>query len=294
MSADYSNVAERAMLVRLSISTWSGRKFDKQVTAETNRQHEADARAARVNKDLMVGAVELQRVISAAGAARAEHYAQTLPWSDEGWALLPTENYLAYTKAMRVRFAEMDLALVAFYDAYPRLVAEGKRKQGKMAKDGDYPKVEDIRSRFGRSIEISPVPSAGDLRVDLPADRIKAIEAGITARVEGAVKEAMDDAWRRLYEAVSHIKAKLSEDKPRIYDTLITNAEAIVEVLARLNVSGDEKLEKMRRQVERELAGIDPDDLRGDGEGARKMRKATAAKAQAIVDAMAAFYAPQT
>ena len=45
--------ASRAMIVSLSISQWSGRRLDREVTDEVNQQHNAASDAGRYNKLLL-------------------------------------------------------------------------------------------------------------------------------------------------------------------------------------------------------------------------------------------------
>ena len=48
-----STLSTRAMLVSLSISQWSGRRLDREITDEVNQQHNAAADAGRYNKLLL-------------------------------------------------------------------------------------------------------------------------------------------------------------------------------------------------------------------------------------------------
>jgi len=289
---DYTNAAARAMLVSLNISTWAARKFDKGATAQVNAQNKASDKAGRYNKHLLAGAPEHEALISACEAARDLHYSQTLPWSDKGSRLLPTANFMEYTKAMRKQFAALDALLSTFVQRYPALVdaaAEQHAALGQLFNRAEYPKAADIARRFSWAMHFDQVPS-GDFRVDLPADQLDMISAEVRSRSEAATRDAMQGAWERLHDAVARIhKATDESGKGIVRGTLIDNCRNVVDVLVRLNVAGDERLEAMRQRVEKDLSQLDVADLRKDG----KVRKDTAAKARNIMDAMSAFYAPQ-
>jgi hypothetical protein len=90
-------LSEKAMLVNLKISVWTARKFDPKVTQEIERSHNTRGDIGRFNKALVsLKSVKKYQVI--AGEIRTFHYANTLPWGDEGvlfsrskitWIILP-------------------------------------------------------------------------------------------------------------------------------------------------------------------------------------------------------------
>lgn len=287
---DYTNVSARAMLVSLHVSTWAARKFDKGATAKVNEDNKASAKAGRYNKHLLAGAAEHEQLVSACEACRELHYSQTLPWSDKGSRLLPTKNFMDYTKVMRKQFGIMDARLDTFVAEYPRLVDEAERAHtalGQLFNRAEYPRAQDIKRRFSWSLKFDKVPD-GDIRVDLPEDVLAEISAEARTAAADRVREAMEGAWHRLHEAVARIHKATSPDGV-VRPTLIDNARSVCELLARLNVADDERLETMRLRVEKELAQLDLEDLK-QKDGA--VRKDAAKKAKNIMDAMSAFYTP--
>lgn len=289
---DYTNVSARAMLVSVQISMWSGYKHDKQATIKVNTDHGASPKASRVNKQLLPGAELLERLKSRAAHARNLHYANTLPWSDEGWRLLTSANFMTYSDAMRGAFQSIDETWNEFLDAYPQLKADAQQYSvalGRLWKDEDYPTVRQLRTKYSRSIEFLPVPSRGDIRCDLPADQIAVIEAQITQRAEQATRDAMNDAWKRIYEVVARIERATGPDG-KIYDNLIDSTREVLAVVGRLNIAGDEHLDAFRDRITTELARLDVEALR-DKQGAT--RTVARQKATEIMAAMSAFYAPQ-
>ena len=287
---DYTTVSARAMLVTLTMSSWSARKLDKAVSREVNDAHAASAKAGRYNKHLLAWAKEYKTLISRMVAAREAHYGQTLPWADTGWRLLPTANYLQYMDAMRKEFAAMDALRADFMEAYPRLVDEAQRQHealGRLWQREDYPTARAMRAKFSWALEWRPVPSAGDIRVDLPGDQLDAIRAQVEGRMRDLAAEAMAGAWARLHEAVARIRKAAGPDGI-VRGTLVEHARETCDVLARLNVAQDERLEAMRARVEHELAVLSVEDLRQD----EAVRADAARRAEDIMAAMGAFYAP--
>jgi hypothetical protein len=82
------------------------------------------------------------------------------------------------------------------------------------------------------------------------------------------VEAAMQEQWGKLHEMVSRMSEKLiepeDEDKRRWHDTFITNAQEMCGMLTHLNITRDPALEEARRGLERAIAGVDIEDIKGD------------------------------
>ena len=281
------NMHTRAILTSLRIGSWSASKFDKRISEETNKAHGAASDAGRFNKRLMPSdATSYKALQTHLGAMRTEHYRQTLPWSDDGWRLLPIANHTAYTDAMRAGQHTFDALLSAFVSDYPSLQQTAKIMLNGMYKDEDYP--DDIGSKYSMGVEFSPVPSAGDYRVSLSDEEIAIISASTTNRVEQAFKAAQEDAVKRLFDAVQKMHEKLASPEAIFRDSLVTNARELCDILTRLNLSDDAKLEELRKETEA-LASVEPQQLREKPE----TRVETAKQAQSILDAMTGAYGSQ-
>lgn len=180
---NYSNVSARAMLVSLHIAVWNAQRFDADVSREVTDRKAADASSGRFNKHLFgtrrAGrqiAPEFFSVLDAAEALRNLHDRETLPWAKrDGERLLPTANYMSYTDAVRKAGAAFTGAADEFVEAYPRLQVEAVSRLGKLYRDADFLPSGVVRRRFSWETSFMPVPSAGDIRVDLPGDQLSAI-----------------------------------------------------------------------------------------------------------------------
>jgi len=289
MTTTDTAIHTRALLVWLQISTWSARKYDRSVSNKVNRDAGASDDAGRYNKLLLPGdASSYKTLITLLGSLRAWHYNETLAWSDEGNRLLTTANFTHYADTLRQKSAEIDRAIDAFVDDYPALRTAAALKLQGLYKPEDYPDVSDIRGKFGVKVSYNPVPIASDIRVNLAADQIAAIEASINDNNRSAVDTAMADCWQRLHTVVAAVATKLADPTAIFRDSLIGNASELCDVLKRLNVTDDPDLESMRATVLHQIASMAPQTLRDS----KHARQDTADKAKAILDSMAAFYTP--
>lgn len=288
-------VRAQGILVSLEVTTWSGRRLDRRVTTDTTDREGADRDAGRFNKNLLGGKVpSFAAVVAAASAARAAHYEQTLPWADEGSRLLPTANYLEYTRVIREQRDAFKRKVDAFLAEYPQLVQDAAARLGNMFNSADYPTTAAVAQRFSYRIAFTPVPAGEDIRLNLPDHVTAHMQKGITARVERSVQAAVRDGWDRLYASVERIRDRLQEitgadpDGPqgRLHASLFSGAVETAETLRRLNILGDPQLDAMADRIVRELSQLDPKEIRK----APDAMQATADAADAILSAMAGIY----
>lgn len=91
------NIHETSILVNLTITSWTGRKYDKKVTDKLNKDHGATSDAGRYNKMLLPGdAASYAALTKHQSATRVKHYEQTLNWIKDGERLLPLANRTKY------------------------------------------------------------------------------------------------------------------------------------------------------------------------------------------------------
>jgi hypothetical protein len=251
-------IQNRAMLVDLTISQWTATKHDKAVSTEVERNHAAKD-AGRYNKRL-VDKAHMEAITNAASQLRSSHYAKTLPWTDKGQRLLPSDLFMEYRQEIARLKAEFNNAVDTFVRAYPQLVQDARVRLGTMYNPDDYPSPSDIRRSFDVKLDITPVPDAADFRVDVATEAQEEIRKQITEAVEARQINAVKDCWVRVREVLTRIADQCGKEKGRIHDSLMDNAQALVGVLSALNITHDPEL----TAVEAELRSliVTPDALR--------------------------------
>jgi hypothetical protein len=115
-------ITERAMLAAIHISIWTAVKHDRKVSHEVASQHGAPVSAGRYNKQLLRGAGRLDDLRTLAGQIRAHFYKITLPWSDEGYRLLPAHFYFELSARMREFEQSFSKQVDDFLDFYPSYI----------------------------------------------------------------------------------------------------------------------------------------------------------------------------
>lgn len=282
-----TQLSERAMLVSLHISSWSGMQVDREVTDAVNADFKADKKAGRYNKRL-VDSQFLEGISSAHSKARAAHKLLTLPWEDDGTRVLANVGYINYTTVMKDCRLKAEAAVKEFLSDITPAINEAKVRLGDMFNADDYPDAAELKTKFGFDVEIKPMPEGKDFRAKLSEDAVKAIVKDIERRSDQRLEAAMKDVFVRVQDVVSKMSERLREYQPGkdgkkasgiIRDTLVYNINELAELMPALNVTGDPRIDELAKQLKAELVEHSPEILRADA----KVRQATISKADKLL-----------
>jgi len=288
-------LADRAMLVGVKLSMWTGRKLDKAATEKVNKDHDAAEDAGRYNKSL-IAKDALKRITKAVNDARAAHYERTLPWADEGLRILPAAAYEMYQNDMRRRRTEFEAAVDEFAGQYAGYKLEAIRRLGGLYREDEFPDISRIRERFSFGLRVLPMPDAADFRVTLGSGAVEKIRADIEASMQEALEDAMKDAWSRIVDKVGRVADRLTKYQPgtdgtraegTFRDSLIQNVRDLVDILPTFNLTNDPVLHATIERMRNELCGADVQVLRDNP----VVRAETAAAAQSILETVAEYLA---
>ncbi len=303
---EQTSLASKAMLSSVSIRVWPASKYDPNATEEIALRHKAQKDAGRYNKKL-VPREALEELNQIAGEARQDHYFLTLPWSDEGFRVLPAATYMEHAEKMRGHLARFEPAVNRFEAGFADLVTEQSREHsrlGTLFNIDDYPgmhleengkmsllRAPELRSKFSFETKVMPLPDASDFRVSLGEEDRQRVKRQIEASLQASLQVGTRDLWQRLYQVVRHMSDRLTEYNAmekgkgrKLYDSWISNIVEIVDVLPRLNITRDTDLERMASEVRASLL-VDPDELRKSESACTD----TAKVATAIAERMAAY-----
>jgi hypothetical protein len=296
-----TSFAATAMLRSLSIGQWSGYSYDKDASEEIARLHGAENDAARVNKRL-VPRKELEEITKAVGKARSDHEFLTLPWTDDGWRVLPAATYLEHRDKLQEDERAINSAVEKLIERFENVVRNQSRL-GTLLKVDDYPGMrqegdrlffrfpQELRDKYYFKVEVKPLPDANDFRVAIGDDERERLKRQIADSVQAALRSGTRDLWQRLYNAVSHMSARMTEynsaeegHKPKLYKSMVGNIVELVDVLPRLNISRDAELDRMADSVRHALI-VDTEELKKS----ESLRVDTARSATDIMQRMAAY-----
>lgn len=256
------SIASSAVLVELNVSVWPAKKLDREMTETVNANASAVRDASQTRKNLFAGTSLRKDIENYAARIRLYHNQHTLPWADKGQRLLPTKLFLDYKTTMNVYEATFNQMCNNFFIEYPRLVAEAQQHLGKLYRAEDYPPLDEVKLKFGFRKAIDPIPESGDFRLDVSAQDLEEVRQQYEAKFDERLAEAMRAPWERLHDVLTAMSKKLTDEdgvetKKRYHDSLVTNAQELCELLTKMNITNDPKLEEARKQLELTMLGAD-------------------------------------
>ena len=275
-------ITERAMLAAVHISIWTAIKHDRKVSREVAEQHGAYVGAGRYNKQLLREAERLESLRALSGQIRQYFYKITLPWSDEGYRLLPAHFYFELTTKMREFEQAFAQQVEDFLAVYPSYIEQVRPELNGLFREEDYPSTDKLRNKFGVKLEVLPIPSGNDFRVTLSEEEQARVAREIDENVRQSLQRGTEDLWARLKGVVAHMVERLNEPEARFHASLVTNICELVELLPRLNVNQDEELNRFAGEIRDRLCGFTARDLKKN----EILRAATANDAAQILTEM--------
>lgn len=276
------NLNEKCLLVNLSISQWTARKFDRKVTDEVNQNHNTSD-AGRFNK-LLIAKEHLEDISKLVGKVRDFHYKNTLIWSDAGERILTSKNYFEYVGQLSVFKNEFDSKVAEFVREYPAMIAEAQRRLNGLYNPADYP--DDIESKFQMKTTFMPVPDSEDFRINLHDDEVKAIREQIQGEVTTRFAKASVDVYERITDQLKHMHERLSDPEAIFKNSLFENLKELTELLPRLNVTDDPNIDALCAELR--ALYVDPDAVRQS----KHIRSQKTDEVQAVMSKLDSFFQP--
>jgi hypothetical protein len=279
-----SKLSGSALIVNMSLSVWTGRKLDKRVSEEVDQQNSTRTRAGNYHKNLLAGSGKLEEITKVANAVRTWHYTVTQPWGDNGDRVLNMASFIDYKSRLTEYEYQFTNAVNAFLNEYDTLVSSAAFQLGDLFNRDDYPMREQIVDKFGFRYAFSPLPTAGDFRVDIGEEGLREMRSHYENVLSTRVNDAMQDAWDRLHDVLTRMSERLADTedgKRKIFrDSLVDNAIEVCGLLRHFNITGDVRMEAMRMELEDALRNVDASSLRESDH----MREQTKQKVDALLD----------
>lgn len=271
-------VARAAVLVDLTIRTYTGRRRDRQTQDEVQAaKGAASSRAASVTKLLFAGCAELENIVKFQASVRTRHYTLTLPWSDNGSRLLPIAALPRYQQEMNGYRARFDEMVRVFLDRYDTLVAAAAFQLGALFDRSEYPSRERIAKRFSLDTAFSPLPLAGDFRITAEISLHSHLVQEYEDRSARLLEQAQRDAWTRLHSTLTHLADRLTDgedgERNRIFASLVDKPLELCDLLDTFNVTQDPALARASERLRNVMLGTSATELREHADARQHVRE---------------------
>jgi hypothetical protein len=306
-------IASAAMIGNLNISSWEARIQDKATKEEVLATKGARSkRAASVSKHLFSECPALDAIKTLRGEAYLWFRKETMPWDDNGGRLITTRRYLQ-TMDQAAKYEQRFNALVnAFLGVYQTEISKQAFENGALFDRSEYPSEDEVRAKFRFALNVSPVPTSGDFRVDIGHEAAKQLAEQYERLAAERMSAALAEPWQRIKDQVLWVKERMEavlaydpdaveeqpvtdpdgkvidikitkKRRPKLYDSMLENGLELCKTLSDFNITNDPRLEEARRELETALTRIDMDSLKESPE----LQKATKTAMQDILDRFA-------
>lgn len=257
-------------------------KKDKDITEKAHTAAGITDNRAGYYRKFVLHKSNILPIFQTANSARAYHRFMTVPWGYDKYRLLPSKLILKYT----VKIKEFKIQFLSHVDdlvqRWPYILTEAQKVLGPVYDPKDYPTQGSLKKHYEFNIHFKPVPQDNHFILQVEEKTLQEMKESLNKEQEKNINEAMSSLWHRLFEVVDRMATRLDDSNPRIYKTLVTNIEELVDLLPDLNISNDPQLTEMCKQAKDRLCSFTPGQLKKDD----KVKSQVAKDAAQIRDTM--------
>lgn len=250
-------LVEKAVLVHVCVSQWSGRKLDKNASDDLTTMKRAQKDVARVYKDL-VKSDNLDKFRKCGGRARGLMYEMTLPWLDGGTRVCPNGMLAEFKRRLRDIIEEANDHANAFAKEYDMIDQKNRQQLGDLYNQLDYPRASTIRQRFSIQPTYLPIPYNKDFRVEGQEDYL-----------DGLAKAVDIEVYRRLAKSAERLLRCVGKEDGRVTNKLTDHLQDLIDSLPKLNITENPEVVKIAMALKKQFSGVTREALKDDA----KVRK---------------------
>ena len=276
---DLNTIRQGAVLTSLTIRKWGNSKLDKGASASIAASSGASPEFARVTKTLLSKQFidPLNKLLN---KARSDFYEVTLPWTDNGWRLLPVGKLNDLQQAIDNHKIDLDNLLRQSLIDYAYQVQNAQRELGTLFDPDDYPSTSEIAAKYSIEVQMMPVPSEGDFRLSVAGDVAEAIREQAREQYAACAARSMQHIWHSVGELLTLVHERLNSSDGR-FTSIFPKLMDMVDGLDELNVGQDPELQRLQREAKRRLSALrDPKAIKTD----EPARKQAAQDVKSVID----------
>lgn len=253
---------KQAMLVRLGISQWYNKATDKNVAKEISDKYGAESTTDDHYVKALLPKNAMKEIQTTIGRMRVAHYRMTMPWQDGGLRILPAKMYFDYVQQMGQLKGQFETQVDTFIKNFRSYKEQAKTTKGGLYNEADYPTEAALRGLFEVRTSFFPLPDSGDFRLDLDADVIERIKLDADKELRKGLEAATSFLYERFATLLETYYQAAANPKKKFHETTIVNLYDFAEMLPMMNISKDEKLDKVAAFVTTELCPYSADSIR--------------------------------
>jgi len=207
-----------AVLVNLTIGSFSNEKTDPKVTREVAQSYNANSDAGRYVRKRLPDDV-LSKIRGLQREAYNYHKQIAAPWMDGGIRIMAAK---LITKAL-ARYKDIDMQIKAevakLASELPQIKLEAQKARKGLYHSSDFPTKEQLETAFRLEVEFLPVPLAEDFRIDYISNKIK---KDLTDKNAARFSAQTDYLKEQILVLLFRLKRNFLQEAPRVRSTTIT------------------------------------------------------------------------
>ncbi|MBW2645180.1 MAG: hypothetical protein JRE23_03190 [Deltaproteobacteria bacterium] len=260
----------KALMVRLVRKKLNRNKMDKDLgVLIRDLKSVTESSAVRVNKSLFSKSCT-DAYMKVYNDGSKYFYRVTLPWDDRGWRLLSIELFEDFQKTVKKYTKDYRAKVMDFIEHIDGHIEEAKKMLGEAFSIDDYKFLasngsvdqEYLLDQFSFEIEFNTVTSGDDLRASLTEDDREIIADQINKQATENFARANEHIITSLHECILAIHERLCNDENVFRDTLVTNLEDLCDLIPKMNIAGDIKINELAADAKAKLTKWEPAILR--------------------------------
>lgn len=260
-----SKLADRAMLVKLTIRRAALTKRDNALTAKVQAA-EQDVGITVLTKLFQDKHSAINKIMRMVNEVYAYHKANTLPYVDAGPRILSNANYFAYTQEVQHLIAKVEQQLAFYMPHYDQLVRDdvmyrnAGRAAGRANVD-EYPTADAFRRSMSLEYKFQPMPDSRHFLFDLNDDDIKAFEQAENEALSVANADTINRMLKPLGALVERLGEYQGQKGERFHDTVISNVlDGIKQARSLMlfpNAELTEQIDELESMTKKYLDGVE-------------------------------------
>jgi len=260
------------MLAKLHVRIWSGRKTDKDASAELLADKGAVANAAAVVKNLFAGKDgPLKDTHAAYTRIRTWFYEHTAPWTTNSVGAMKGDRLISTAQSINFlgEFARLKKEAEAvkqdFLNDYDQLVQDVAQSLGQLYDATQYPTKAEVAKLFGAEMSLQPLPETTDFNrlTNVPAELVSGLSDQYERNMEAQMNNALADVQKRLLGELERMDTQLSKvakgEKTRLFKSMASNLKHLVRLARSMNFTDNAEITSIVDNIEENLLAYEVD-----------------------------------
>lgn len=207
-----------ALLIKLQIGKWTGKKDDKDGERELAKAHNVLGKFGEVRKDL-IASVAFKPITEAESEIRSLHARLTQPWAT-GIAILPSGVYFEYMGAISAKRDGYYQAVDRFVAQYDVLKSDSKLRLGDKYNEEEYPSKDELREKFYVQLDVLPLANSSSIVLNLADAEVQKIKLQYESTLKDMENKSVESSWGTLSALLDNLLERLKDPTYARLDTM--------------------------------------------------------------------------